>query len=73
MLGVTQLKLEVQLLQQIVFLLHKSSVEQNQLRNSYSFLIHLNFNVAKAIKPRMIEIIQKRTTTLGSVQPFFSK
>ena len=34
---------------------------------------YLNFKVARARKPRMIETIQNRTTTLVSCQPFFSK
>ena len=35
--------------------------------------IYLSFNVLMAISPRIRAMIQKRTITLGSAQPFNSK
>ena len=35
--------------------------------------LHLSFRVLRAKRPRIMDMIQKRITTLGSGQPFFSK
>jgi hypothetical protein len=40
---------------------------------SQQITTYRSFKVAKAIKPKMMDTIQKRTTTFVSGQPFFSK
>ena len=56
---------------ELLYKIHKDDFNYNHAQNEA--IDYLNFNVAKPINAKIIDIIQNLITTVDSAQPFFSK